>query len=722
MIYLWSNVVFDVKEVVTNDKTKKGLDFISIGDIEFCPTTLLIKVDDETKSIPPYACSILLELAKAYPSSISRRSLIEKVWKEKSCTKETLQKHIENLRAIINDKRPKNDKAYQYQIIGIPTPNYLILLQRVEFFYLDADNATAKTRLERRIESREIKSRLRSKPWLAAATILIASPLFALLGSSDYRAIDYELVTNIKGEKERATYSKINDILIFMNKSNDSKSWDLVANRQSTDEQSIIFKGTRPNEYNTEPSFSPSGNKIAWVNTDYSNFCDVLVADFDPHELKLDNVNSVVDCLSDNFGRTPQWKNEKTILVSLSLGALQPSGIYQVDLNDNSRHLITAPRNSAVGDYNLAYNEQANMVAYLRQSAKKGIGSELRIYDFDTKEDKLINEFKNPIYATAWLNENSLVVRPDKNFEVVSLSGHREVVEFNSVLSKSFPFSFGENEIGFVAGNLRESDVVLVNLLESTTDYKYSTTKHDYRSVIAKDTNEVAYVSLVSGSHQIYLSNNGVAKPLTKFSGRQFIQDIAISPDGQKIAYLSSETLNVINSSNQLLYSKAMTVAGMSFNNDGTALILGHQSDGKINIVRESLDRTSSKILVQNGSNPKVQPDGSIYFARLNISDGKAHPSLYVLKNGEVTKVLERIPKNIISHNSNSYDVIGDEMFYTEQESERVLRAQNLYSKEIRTVYNLVGKSFSLNRTATKLITVKKAKIQNSLGKIKIVK
>lgn len=690
---------------ISKKSDKNTEDYISIGDMKYDQKLSRIEKNQQFFNISGQSKKIFDYLIEHNQRSVTRQELSVLLWNSEDVPESRLYQAIRELRKTLGDTQP-------WQIIDTPSKNLVVLKPTVKFHKIE--------------EWQDKKQWSFYKTALAASLLVSISVLATNFTNSNsgtiYTVKQSEHLTNIKGKKEFAAMSPNGEVLLFTHQTSLEQPRQLTAKRVNPNykagEVKTLLIGNK-NEYNTEPSFSPSGKRIAWIKTDYRKYCDVMIADFIADSLSINQARSVLDCSTKNFARTPKWKSETSLLVSMPQGRDRPNAIEEFNLLTNERKIITSPIQSQTqqGDYSLFYNRDADKVAYLRQTIKKKAATELRIYDFKRQKDYLLKSYPHALYSVAWVDSERILARGNKGYEVIDLKRRILPLSITINVPLHFPFFIDKNTVGFVVGQLSDTDIVKHDLLRRSTDNSLSSPSIDYRVVVAKSSNDVAFVSRRDDEVQLFLSQNGHTKPLKKFKKRDQIVDIAISPDGKFIAYMLNSQLNVIDQTGKLYFQKNLVTSGLSFSFDSSQLVAGIRKDNKVELVSFSIFEDFKPTKIVSGFMPKVMPNGEIYFFE-HLGEAKQPTLSKISQRGDVTRFFD---VSFALFRSTSFDVIDDHLYYVEHmNGSKQLVRKNLENYEVSALYPVSRSDFSLNMSATEMYSTERIQVQNDFVQLKI--
>lgn len=688
---------------ISKKRDRYAKDYISIGDMKYDQKLSRIEKNQQFFNISGQSKKIFDYLIEHNQRSVTRQELSILLWNSEDVPESRLYQAIRELRKTLGDSQP-------WQIIDTPSKNLVVLKPTVKFH---------------RVGEWRDKSSWSFYKTALAASLLISISVFAtnftnFNNGNIYTVKQSKHLTDIKGKKEFATMSPNGEVLLFTHQASLEQPRQLTAKRvkptYKAGEVKTLLIGNK-NEYNTEPSFSPSGKRIAWIKTDYRKYCDVMIADFIAESLSINQARSVLDCSVKNFARTPQWKSETSLLISMPQGINKPNGIIEYDLLGKRKRTITAPNLSEQGDYSLYYNPHAQKIAYLRDSVKEGITTELRIYDFKRQKDFILKNYPHALYSIAWVDGERILAQGKKGYEIINLKKQTFSLSIDINVPLHYPFSIDKNTIGFVVGHLSDRDIIKHNLLSKSKEISLSSPSIDYRVVVAKSSNDIAFFSERDNELKLFLAQGDHITPIKKFKKQDLIIDITISPDGKYIAYMLNSQLNVIDHTGKLLFQKNMPTFGLSFSFDGGQFIAGVRKDDTVKVVSYSIYEDFKPTEITSGFMPKIMPNGEIYFFE-HLGDAKLPTLSKIAPNGDVSRFFD---VSFQLFRSTSFDIIDDHLYYVDEvNGSKHLVKKNLETYEVTALYPVNSKYFSLNQSVTEMYSTSRAPVQNDYIQLKI--
>ncbi len=694
-----------IESSVSEAGTKK-IQQINFLDCRYYPSTGKVTIKGKESNISPIQAQILTYLSKNQEAEITLENIKSHIWSDKDDVSDVnVHAHLSGLRKVLGD----NTKPHRYIVYHKNGTYCLKPLAKIIY-------------VKSRQEKKDFAKKMASRSFLAVSTIF----LFAFWSMQPAPTTHYEItgvkpLTTLNGVVWSATVSPDSKIIVFPYKKDGQANWGLQAKVRGSERYQTLMLDDIPRMHNTEPSFSSDGKKLAWVRTNYHDQCEVMVADFIEAELVLENKKSVLDCSQKFYARFPQWKNENTLLASLPQGHGSPNVIFEIDLLTLKTKKITNPNGMFHGEISIFYNQDNDKVAHIRRSSVPGIWTELYIYDFSTKEDILLKTYPYPLYSVAWVDDEKLLARSGRGFELVTVDGATIPVESVNLNGGFMPFALGGDSYGMVLGGLVTRSIIVTDLKNSEVRDSFSSISDDSRPVVAKKSGDFAFVSNRNGQRQIYLTNNDVPEVITNFlSFAPITQELAIAPNGELVAYVVNNQLKIIDREGRTHFKEDATVSGMSFTLDGNGFLYGIESHGG-SVVRylslSGADKGQTRTLTQ-GFMPKSADDGLVYFLR-KVDGADVLFKTSVNPTGGVLE-LGLIPFSAI--NSNAYDVIDNKLYYVIPDGKnKRLVTRDFSTGEVLTVSEITSSLFSLNHDATILITTQKNSEQNNLFEFQLV-
>ncbi|TQV89553.1 winged helix-turn-helix domain-containing protein [Aliikangiella coralliicola] len=674
---------------------KKRVYYFEFEGCRYYPKTAKLVVDGTEIFLSKYEREILELLISRQGEHISRQEIIDILWKDSPCNLNTFGKRIDKLRDFVGDRGLDKD----LQMIQSSARNYLFFRPKVTPHYYGLAPSQ--------------RSLIKGGVLSSLLTVSLIIGFSGAFKSETFEAVEPKLLTSWKAGSKRPVASPDGKVIVYSRQAQNSSTWDLTVTLRHSKTHKKLTNETRAYTQNTEPGFSPSGKQIAWVRSDYRTFCEVITIDFDTTSLKTSDKKTVYRCKPSQLVRTPQWLSETSLLLSSRLG-VEPFQVVKLNLWTEEDTFITEPNDTYYGDYNIYYHTESQRMAYLRQST--GIGSELRVYDFTTKTDQLIKSYEHPLYSIAWLNKDQLVAQSDESYEIVNIidgNVKSTPVVFQEVEQLQYVFAIDERTIGFVRGPTMDREVVLHDLNNNTTNDMLVTVFDEYQGVVVKGKNNSIVFSLVENlQHHLYYRVGDRVTKIAELPRNGRVLDMAVSPDGELIAYLLSSTIFIKNRKGEILHSLSGVTKGFTFSSDSRHLVVSQKNEQGTSLLNLSVFEDFEAKEITNGFLPKADQDGTLYFLR-KIDD---QDWLFRQTDAGVEKILPA-PFSTVQFHSNLYDVINHSLFYIENDN---LTRLDLNSDEKTVIKKVKGDHFSMNYAQDFMVSVHTVTAQNNLIEFKL--
>ena len=668
----------------------KKLHFCEFSGRRYYPETAQLVLDGETALLSGYSKDIFEMFLSRPGCQISKKEIIKKFWADKPCSIASFGKHIDKLRREIGDVQIDSD----WQILNKGSRGFLIFQPQVKYRY------------------HGLSPQYRILLVGVIFTVLLTVSILQMFKPETIQTVNPPPLTNRKGEITHPVASPDSKVIVYSRQSPNNSSWDLMVTRRGESTHRWLTQETKQDTYNIYASFSPSGQQLVWVRSDYRAFCEIITIDFDSISLTTSNRKTVYHCEPSQMIQTPQWLSESSLLMT-SYFHNQPYGLVKLDLTTMEQTQITEPTDTIYGDYGVYYHAESGLAAYLRQST--GTGSELRIYNVNQQTHRLVKAYNHILYSVGWRNSEQLVVQSKDGFEILDLSGdsvRAKPIHFGEDETLQFPFIIDEQTIGFVQGPTMDRDILIHDLDGLSTSDELITIFDEHKVVLSKKSNSIIFPTMEKLKYRLYYKVGNRATPIVTLPRNARILDIATSPNDELIAYTLGNTLFVVDLHGKLLHQRSIAALGYAFSPDGKQLLIGQRFGKENSIISLSVEDDFNATQVTNGFLPKITQDGTLYFLR-NV-DGQAW--LFRQTEASEEKLIKAPFPTMITH-SNFFDVIDHSLFYIENEN---LIKQDLNSGEKVVIKKVKGNHFSMNYAQDFMVTTHAVTAQNNLIEFKL--
>ena len=545
---------------------------IRLGKCIYNPTRRELISDTGNKTILSHQPAELLELL--YQNSdryISIGELEETIWKGKYVDPKTIMRSISDLRKRLSPKSSviyiENKSNVGYKFVQ-PVSNIELFPYKSILSYLLVFISIVGVYQLINIFNRE--------PVLQKAT-----PITSLKGQESFGAVS-------------------GNSFVFSHKAEGSEHWNLQV--KSLDNERY-FRLTNGKFDDRNPAFSPDGSKLAF-NRFEAGECKIMVAEFNHATLKPIYPNNKYTCAKNLQSVSVSWKDSNTLYISISMPLGKPYSIHELDLNNSTIKGITSP-NSGAGDYFLTYSAASENLLYLRNHG--GNTSSINIYDTNQNTHRVIKTVPNVLFSLSWLEKGTSIVYRSSNdtLSYFNIDDPETIIPItiqdNPV---RLPFLIDEKTVGFTNGTLVSTDVISFKEGNITADEIFSSFQDSHPS-IAYETGDMAFLSDRTGVHDIWVKKiDGALLQVTAHKESFYVQHLAISPNGNHIAYTINNQILLTDTTGNLIYSSddGVQYVNPTFSNDSKSIYYAMLHDEKWHIERRELSNISTAINLTEGN------------------------------------------------------------------------------------------------------------------------
>jgi len=497
-----------------------------------------------------------------------------------------------------------------------------------------------------------------------------------------------QTLTTLIGQELDGTFN--NELLIYSHKSLEGKYWNLKAKHLNSGRS---FSLTNNKYDERRATFSHDGKRIAFQRVGNKK-CEIIVATINRSLMKLENFNVVHDCKFDRVSVVNSWKDSNTLFLSMRESVPGKFRIFTLDMNSGELVKLIEPPNTGMGDYYVTYSNQTNELVFFRNIGRAI--TEIWSYDTITEKSKLLYTVPLTLFSLAWVNDDTELVFRVGNGKIAKMRLSPLTLP-KEIMSVNYPirwlFSMTSHTFGYVHGHLRVRDIVKASL-NTSVEVIASSSSHDYMPVYSQESETLAFVSTRTGQHQVWImSSSGELLQLSKNTEKK-ITDLAISNDGQAIAYTLETQIFVISRSGEILFSspKDVIYKNPTFSLDSKTLYYSiNYGDSWRLEKRELTDILSSTTLTEGYYIKPCSGYHCFYYLKHNM------PELYKFENGVNRNTQVKLPK---IHSSNQFAITNDIIHYTEQENDKIyLKQYDMKQGSVEVVTQLPHLHFSLDIT-----------------------
>ena len=512
-----------------------------LGKCEYDPETRTISSEGQEPRIIGHVQAKLLQLLYQSPNQyFSNEELQQHVWDNRFIENTTIRTTVSYLRKSLDESS--------------------------DCKYIDSGRNKG-YRFVAKVE--EISKKRQLRKFLPITTIGLLSVLLVyFVLHTEEPLIIPNVQTTLLGQELDATVNQ--DLLIFSHKPKEEKYWNLYAKRVGNEQYHRLTSG----KFNDiKATFSKDGNRIVFNRHDGQS-CKIIIADVNRVDNRLDNLQVAFNCPSELLSISIAWQDDQHLYLSYTQSLSRPYQIYSYNIETKESKAISSPPVTGSGDYFISKSTDSGKVIFFRNIV--GARTEIWLYDEQTNRSSKKASFPLVLGAAAWVDSgNSLVVRTGNGqLSTLNLNDGDIKLLFKANYPIYYPYSVDGNSIGYMRGSLKVRDIVKVGM-DGKIENMITSSFSDYRPVYAQNSEDIAFISNRSGTHQIWLQkHDGELIQLTDFDRSYKITDMAISRNGDLIAYSIDTNLHVISNDGSHRFSSndKRIYKNPVFSNDGKKL------------------------------------------------------------------------------------------------------------------------------------------------------
>jgi len=484
----------------------------------------------------PKVMQVLVFLSKKAGRTVSRDELIENVWYGTVVSEDAINRCISRLRrtfqpdpAVRIETLPKIGYRLLADIREVPAQERLEAPEDPS----PPASASPEPELRRAFRSRRV--------WLFSGTILPALALVVLVSALVSRetgngAIDFRVTpfTSLSGHEGMASFSSDGTHVAFAWRQPGSNDSDIYIKTVGSDH---TFRLTSDPALELSPVWSPDGGRIAFVRLKEGIAQLIIVSSLGGSERRIATYPA-------SEGSDLSWNPSGE---SIAFGAqTEPGKQYRIQLvavESGSVSTLTNPPLSWIGDEYPSFSPDGSKLAFVRNRAL-GV-SDIYLLDLLTRQTRRLTSDNLKIHGLAWESEGHGVVFSSNRgggFSLWRLGLNEE---------KPTPLPFGGRHVDWVAVSrtsnrlLYQEWMASCGLLRLDLSSALSTPgldlagsmRFDWDPELSPDGQKMAFLSDRSGSAEVWVSDkNGDHRlQITSFGGA-YAKTVKWSPDGQRLA------------------------------------------------------------------------------------------------------------------------------------------------------------------------------------------
>ena len=469
--------------------------------------------------------------------------------------------------------------------------------------------------------STETPPRPRSRVWLWVVAIAVTAALAGLLGwwlagrrpQPQFRVVR---LTSFQSEAHRPAFSPDGSQVAFVWQDEERGPYRLYVQ--------MTAGGGPPRPLTTEAvgscvAWSPDGSQIAYTHSDSI----YVVSPLGPPERKVAQ------------GLCPAWTPDGKSLVVAS-AETRPTSLYMVSLETGSRTRLTNPTFKSIGDTSPAFSPDGRNIAFQRYFA--GIGDEIYVmpmsHGVSQGPEWRLTRDSGFVTGLAWMPNGREIVFSStrggrRSLWRIGVKPGAEPQRIAGTDDASSPaISRGAHtrlayEVGTSEKNIWRMEISQDRGPAGPPQRIVHSTDVNYNLQFSSDGSRLAFISVRSGSHEVWVSNSDGSNPaqVTTFGG-PIVGAPRWSPDGHRLAFsglvrdnMDVYVVNADGGGLRRLTSEPSWEARSSWSRDGRWIYFRSNRSGTEQIWKAPSEGGAAVQVTQDGALDAAEsPDGKLLY------------------------------------------------------------------------------------------------------------
>jgi Tol biopolymer transport system component len=400
------------------------------------------------------------------------------------------------------------------------------------------------------------------------------------------------------------------------------------------------------------PTWSPDGASVAFVRYAEGEDAVYLVPAIGGSERKLYDLHREIDQDAPGLSWSPDgnW-----LVLSDARSAEDPSAIYALSLKTLEAKPLSAPPNSWDGDYNPVFSPKGKRIAFVRGA--DAAARNIYVMNADGSDPKELTFDGRTVDGLTWTSDGSdIVFSSDMGgslslWKIASSGGSPERLTVGGDNAVNPNISPHSGRLVYSQGSAKWS-IIRIDLTSSAKESRplFSSMEKDAAAQYSPDEGSIAFQSLRSGTQEIWVSKSDGTGPvkLTSFDG-PLTGSPSWSPDGKRIAFDSRSGgrshvywMTAEGGDPQALTTGDFNDVIPSWSHDGAWVYFASRRSGSWEVWRTSPQtRETHQVTTTGAFVAKESPDGNwLYYTKYHQSGLWRRP----LGGGAESKVVNGPP------------------------------------------------------------------------------
>jgi Tol biopolymer transport system component/DNA-binding winged helix-turn-helix (wHTH) protein len=509
--------------------------------------------DGQAVSLTPKAFDLLLTLVEHHGRLLEKEELFKAVWPDSFVEESNLSSNIALIRKALGggaagdrfiETVPKRGYRFLPEVrkISLEFPNELIS----ETAESSADAAPRS--MEAPLQPHRRGSRRWAQPILLLALgALISAVVWRIVfkHSSALPLLKITPFTSFVGRETQPSFSPDGNQIAFAWDGEKGDNSDIYVKQVGT--EALLRLTTDPAE-DTYPLWSPDGRAIAFTRCSEESAALYLISPLGGPERKIADLGEIRRWARTSIIRASDWSpDSKWLAISEATSSRAPVSLFLLSPESGEKRRITTTPTGANGDGNAVFSPDGKTMAFVRYGSG---ASDLYLVSLAGAEPRRLTFDNATIMKLAWTPDGrEILFLSNRNgsgfcslWRIPASGGTPALLESAGTDLTSFAISRRSNRLAW-SQTIADTNVWQIELAGTTTlrspaKTLISSTRQDVSPQFSPDGRKIVFASNRTGSWEIWVcdSDGHNAAPLTSFN-HLITGSPRWSPDGRQIVF-----------------------------------------------------------------------------------------------------------------------------------------------------------------------------------------
>ncbi|WNC67128.1 hypothetical protein RI845_11390 [Thalassotalea nanhaiensis] len=423
-------------------------------------------------------------------------------------------------------------------------------------------------------------------------------------------------ITNLEGIEEHPSVSSDGRYLAFRWLKNKHNSQIYIKDLKDNQIPARLLTSEKESEFS--PSWSPSGNSLAYLRISKEGRCQVRL-----HQLITNQDNPIAsDCFYNSYSSALNWSPDGRYLLfskKLSKGI----ALFKFDFEKKSIEQISFPK-AEDRDVSAVFSADSKQVAFIRENISK---ASLMLLDKSGEVTVLLSN-KLSITGLTWEYQKGNIYTNILNggeYQTYSVNPTTKAEQVVQGISTSGNLTFNsQTSTLYYSKHVSQEYISQQSFTDSKEGRRISSSSRDLYGQYVNNTGDILFVSNRSNEWDLWLKTEQGSKNLTKGIGAAIMH--RVSPTGKHflvaIKHKANEDLkwyvgDLPDGQLTAIDLGTLTANSMNWSADGRSIYLAAETNGSSGIYKLTISDNSITQLTAGNEKFAIEgPDGHLYMSK----------------------------------------------------------------------------------------------------------